>query len=529
MSLSYENPILPGFYPDPCILRVDDTFYLITSSFQFFPGLPIHKSKDLINWELVGNAINRPSQLSLQHATTKANNLERREIFTGGIYAPTMRFHNGTFYIVCTNLTGSTSMAPEVDFEPNTNFLITCSDLNDQAAYSDPMPFDFYGIDPDLFFDDDGKVYMTGSFIHGYRKKPQTVIRQAEIDLTTGKLVTEVREVWTGTGGNCPEGPHIYKKDGWYYLMIAEGGTHRRHKVTIARSKSATGPFEGYEKNPLITGAEGSPITCVGHADLVQDATGNWWAVMLARRELGERGDSYPLGRETYMVPVDWREGEFPVFEPVKLRHEVVAERGVIGAKQRVLAVEEQVDLSSGQTIYIRDPVLSKYSSEGGAITLRLSETPLGAMGGSPTFVGQRQTSLVSTVSAQIDLASAAKNGHAGLTVYKDPFRYASVDVDLAAGLVSFNLRHATQEHVVVNSKALEGAVAVKVKIESSAESYKFSYSALVGGQWGSEVELSTIPCSDMSGDDFTGTAYGIYAFGSDGVVKFDSFTIRND
>jgi beta-xylosidase len=154
-----------------------------------------------------GNAINRPSQLSLQHATTKANNLERREIFTGGIYAPTMRFHKGTFYIVCTNLTGSTSMAPEVDFEPNTNFLITCSDLNDPAAYSDPMPFDFYGIDPDLFFDDDGKVYMTGSFIHGYRKKPQTVIRQAEIDLTTGKLVTEARDVWTGTGGNCPEGP----------------------------------------------------------------------------------------------------------------------------------------------------------------------------------------------------------------------------------------------------------------------------------------------------------------------------------
>jgi beta-xylosidase len=229
MSLTYENPILPGFYPDPCIVRVDDTFYLITSSFQFFPGLPIHKSKDLINWELVGacrkpkqspekpsvltlvaptgNAINRPSQLSLQHATTKANNLERREIFTGGIYAPTMRFHSGTFYIVCTNLTGSTSMAPEVDFEPNTNFLITCDDLTDPTAYSDPMPFDFYGIDPDLFFDDDGKVYMTGSFIHGYRKKPQTVIRQAEIDLTTGKLVTEARDVWTGTGGNCPEGP----------------------------------------------------------------------------------------------------------------------------------------------------------------------------------------------------------------------------------------------------------------------------------------------------------------------------------
>ncbi|KAJ0423477.1 glycosyl hydrolase [Aspergillus carlsbadensis] len=529
MSLTYENPILPGFYPDPCIVRVDDTFYLISSSFQFFPGLPIHKSKDLINWELVGNAINRPSQLSLQHATTKANNLERREIFTGGLYAPTMRFHNGTFYIVCTNLAGSTSMAPEADFEPNTNFLITCTDLTDPAAYSDPMPFDFYGIDPDLFFDDHGKVYMTGSFIHGYRKKVQTVIRQAEIDLTTGRLVTEARDIWAGTGDHCPEGPHIYKKDGWYYLMIAEGGTHRGHKVTIARSKAATGPFEGYEKNPLITGAPGSPITCVGHADLVEDATGNWWAVMLARRELGERGNSYPLGRETYMVPVDWPEGGFPAFEPVKLRHEVAAERGVIGSKQRLSGVDSQVQLSSPQTVYIRDPVLSNYSSDEGAITLGLTETPLGAMGGSLTFVGQRQTSLLSTVRAEIDLASAAKDGNAGLAVYKDPFRYASVDVDLAAGLISFNLRHTAQEHVVLSSKALEGATAVKLRIQSSVEDYGFSYSALVDGNWGPEIELSTIPCSDMSGDDFTGPVYGIYASGPGGVVKFGSFTIRND
>ncbi|KAL2802069.1 glycosyl hydrolase [Aspergillus granulosus] len=511
MSLSYENPILPGFYPDPCILRVDDIFYLITSSFQFFPGLPIHKSKDLVNWELVGNAINRPSQLSLQHATTKANSLERREIFTGGIYAPTMRYHNGTFYIVCTNLTGSASMTPEIDFEPNTNFLITCNDLTDPASYSDPLPFDFHGIDPDLFFDDDGKVYMTGSFIHGYRKKPQTVIRQAEIDLTTGKLVTTPTDVWAGTGGNCPEGPHIYKKDGWYYLMIAEGGTHRRHKVTMARSRVATGPFEGYQNNPLITGMPGSPITCVGHADLVQDMTGNWWAVMLARRELGEGGDSYPLGRETYMVPVDWPEEDFPRFEPVKLQHSLLATRSIIGAKKPNSSLEYQVQLSSPRTIYLRDPILENYSSNSAAITLRLADTELGAMAGSPTFVGQRQTSLVSTINAQIDLASAAKKGHAGLAVYKDPFRYAGVDVDLNTRQVSFSLRHATQEHTFSGTQALEGVTALNLKIRSSIERYVFSYSALISGKWNPEVELSTIPCSDMSGDDFTGKVSRIF------------------
>lgn len=341
--------------------------------------------------------------------------------------------------------------------------------------------------------------------------------------------------------------------------MIAEGGTHRRHKVTMARSKAVTGPFEGYEKNPLITAAPGSPITCVGHADLVQDTAGNWWALMLGRRELGERGSSYPLGRETYMVPVDWPEGEFPIFEPVQLQHSLPASRkSIVGAKQRTSGTERSVELSSPHTIYVRDATLNNYSAEGAAILLRLTNTELGAMTGSPTFVGQRQTSLLSTASAEIDLAgSAAKNGHAGLAVYKDPFRYASVDVDLSAGQVSLALRHATQDHTISRSKRVVGAAAVKLKIESSVENYSFSYSALVGGRWSTEVELSTIPSSDMSGDDFTGwlsqrlpltlsrrimrmgvcsnrnwcpgTVFGIYAYGPEDTVKFDSFTIRVD
>ncbi|KAL2183650.1 hypothetical protein L209DRAFT_746174 [Thermothelomyces heterothallicus CBS 203.75] len=278
------------------------------------------------------------------------------------------------------------------------------------------MPFEFHGIDPDLFFDDDGR----------------TVIRQAEIDLTTGKLVTEARDVWAGTGGNCPEGPHLYKKNGWYYLMIAEGGTHRRHKVAMAR--------------------HGGQLV---------------WALMLARRELGERGASYPLGRETYMVPVEWPEGEFPIFEPVQLRHYLPASRrSIVGAKQRIPGFE----------------------SPAAAIKLRLTDTELGATAGSPTFVGQRQTALESTAKAEIDLASAAKTGHAGLAVYKDPFRYASVDVDLAAGRVSVNLGHAAQELTTSNSKPLAGAAAIKLTIETSVETYSFPYSTFVDGQWSPEA-----------------------------------------
>lgn len=303
----------------------------------------------------------------------------------------------------------------------------------------------------------------------------------------------------------------IYKKDGWYYLIIAEGGTHRWHMITMARSRTITGPFKGYKNNPLITGVPGSPITCVGHADLVQDTTGNWWAFLLARRELGEREDSYPLGRETYMVPVDWPEGEFPTFELVQLQHSLPSTRRIVAAKQRMPGLELQVQLSSPRVIYIRDPILSNYLSEGTAVVLRSSDAELGSMCGSPTFVGERQTSLECIVNAQIDLSLAAKEGHAGLAVYKDPFRYASVDVDLKASRVSFNLRHLTQEHIILNPRPLREAAAARLKIRSSVDSYTFLYSAFVSGKWSPEFELATTPCNDMSGDDFTGEIFPTY------------------
>jgi beta-xylosidase len=154
----------------------------------------------------IGNAINRTSQLTLQNATTKINNVKRKEVFTGGLYAPTIRFHNGVFYIVCTNLSGSSVMRSNEDFQPQ-NFLVTCKNLSDPDSYSNPILFDFYGIDPSLLFDDDGTVYMHGSYIYGYSKRPATVIRQAAIDLITGKLTSEIRDIWEGAGGHVPEGP----------------------------------------------------------------------------------------------------------------------------------------------------------------------------------------------------------------------------------------------------------------------------------------------------------------------------------
>ncbi|KAH6613001.1 beta-xylosidase [Boeremia exigua] len=524
MSSSYLNPILPGFFPDPSCIRVDDTFYMINSSFQFFPGLPIHISKDLVNWKLVGHAICRPDQLSLEYATTKINNAERKEIFTAGLYAPVVRWHNGVFYIVCTNLSGTTHTASDEDFRPH-NFLVTSSDLKNPGSFSIVMPFDFHGIDPSLFFDDDGEVYMQGSFIHGYRKKPATVIRQAAFDVHTGTLKGEAIDIWTGSGDKVPEGPHVYKKDGLYWLLIAEGGTHHGHKITMARSRSVWGPFEACEQNPLLTGMESSIIQCVGHGELFDDVHGSWWVCMLARREFGS---AYPLGRETFMVPVSWPKAVFPKMEPVELI-QVLDDRPELPARHAQTAAEAVVLLTSQRTLYLRTPQLQNYAQteDGHGIILSCTETPLGAGSGSPTFVGVRQTSLISTAETILDLSSLPETCCCGLSLYKDTYRHVSFEIDSAREFLRVAAIYPGQDLEHLQPISLGRATAVKLIIVSSVEHYLFSVSTFVNKQWSSQEVLFQCLAASLSGDDFTGTVYGIYACGSSGTVKFDSFEVR--
>lgn len=275
--MHYQNPILPGFHPDPSICRVGDDFYLVNSSFEYFPGIPLYHSRDLIHWEQIGHCLTRNSQVTLaQGAPNRA-----------GIYAPTIRYHNGTFYCIVTSVGGGE------------NFFVTTDDI--YGEWSEPVMLpDFQGIDPSLFFDDDGKVYYSGT---------DRSIYVCEIDLKTGKPIGEKHYVWGGTGGNNPEGPHLYKIDGMYYLMIAEGGTELNHAVTIARSQTVFGEYESCPHNPILTNrGVDLPVKAVGHADLVEDKNGRWWAVCLGNRPI-----AYPflhiLGRETFLTPVTWKDG----------------------------------------------------------------------------------------------------------------------------------------------------------------------------------------------------------------------------
>ena len=290
-----QNPILPGFHPDPSICRVGDDFYLVTSSFSFFPGVPIFHSRDLSHWEQLGYVLDRPSQLPINY-----------ELLSCGIYAPTIRYHQGRFYVITTNVTAG-----------GKNFIVTAKDP--RGPWSEIHVIEGAdGIDPSLFFDEDGKVYYTGTTRIEDGKGGYQAIWGSEIDLAEMKLVGERRILWGGAMVHCwaPEAPHLYKKDGWYYLMIAEGGTEHMHAVTISRSRTVMGQYEGYQGNPILTHRHLGklyPVCNVGHGDLVELKDGSWYMVMLASRLM----DGYHkiLGRETFLAPVEWEEG-WPVVSP---------------------------------------------------------------------------------------------------------------------------------------------------------------------------------------------------------------------
>ena len=251
-AVTYKNPVIPGFWSDPSVCRAGEDYYLVSSTFEYFPGVPVFHSNDLVNWELIGYCINRPTQLP-------------RGL---NIFATTIRYHDGTFYMITTNIGGEG------------NFYVTAS--NPAGPWSDPILNEAQGIDPDLFFDEDGKAYVVSS----------TFILH-EIDLKTGKFTSEGRKIWNGTGGRYPEGPHIYKKDGFYYLMIAEGGTEEAHSETIARSKNIWGPYNSNPSNPILThcnaAGQGNPIQGAGHADIVHAHDGSWGIVFHGYRSLEAR------------------------------------------------------------------------------------------------------------------------------------------------------------------------------------------------------------------------------------------------
>ena len=293
MASRIINPVLAGFYPDPSICEAEGMYYLVCSSFSYVPGLPIFRSKNGIKWEQIGNIIDRPEQL----------NFEGQGV-SRGLFAPTIRYYNKKFYCICTQV------------DKLGNFFVTAD--NPEGPWSNPIAVKgAEGIDPSLFFDDDGTSWYVGTrpAPEGPKYNGNWEIWIQRINLENGELLGESKGIWRGALRDCvwPEGPHIYKINGTYYLLHAEGGTGPDHAVCVARCQTIDGVWEGKKSNPILTHrhlGQSAGVRNVGHGDLVQASSGKWWMCCLASRPYGEGENRFcNMGRETFFVPVKWEDG----------------------------------------------------------------------------------------------------------------------------------------------------------------------------------------------------------------------------
>ncbi|MEI2275996.1 glycoside hydrolase family 43 protein [Paenarthrobacter ilicis] len=280
------TPVIPGFHPDPTICRVGDDYFLAASSFEYFPGAPIFHSRDLVTWGHIGNILTRRSQFAVGDGRS-----------SGGIFGSTLRHHGGEFWFVTTNMS---------DLGGGHLLLRAASAA---GPWSEPVQIPgTLGIDPDIAWDADGTCYLT--WVGFGPADNESGIVQARLDPDAGRLLESPRKLWQGSGLAYPEGPHLYEIDGWWYLLLAEGGTERGHAVTVSRASSPAGPFEPHPSNPVFSHrSTAAAVQNVGHADLVQTADGDWAAVYLGVRPRGVVPGYHVLGRETFLAGISWECG----------------------------------------------------------------------------------------------------------------------------------------------------------------------------------------------------------------------------
>ncbi|MCD6334392.1 MAG: glycoside hydrolase family 43 protein [Candidatus Latescibacteria bacterium] len=483
--MTFHNPIIPGFYPDPSICRVGDDFYLATSSFEYFPGVPIFHSRDLVHWRQIGHCLTRKSQLPLEKARC-----------SGGIFAPTLRVHNGSFYMITRNATHRGA------FYVHTQ--------NPAGEWSEPIWLEETYGDPSLFFDDDGVVYHTGC--------DSSSIVQSEIDLDTGKCLTETRPIWPGTGGRHPEGPHLYKIDGRYFLMIAEGGSEYGHMETIARSDTPWGPFESCPQNPILTHRNySSPIQCTGHGDLIQAQNGSWWMVFLGNRPDRGRCRCSHLGRETFLTPVSWTDEGWPIVGDngkVALEMEAECLPPIPREKENIRDDFDEPELRFCWN-FLRNPHDEDWSLSERPGWLQLDGSVFGLDDlDSPAFVGRRQQHFDCEVSTLLDFNPQRDREEAGLTVRMNEQNHYEIAIARFEDerCVFVRRRIAGLSVVVAREKIGPGPVKLNIK----ADRHMYSFSCGIGDREPENLaQGETRYLSSEIAGGFTGVYLGLYATGN--------------
>ncbi len=518
------NPILAGFYPDPSICKADDGYYIVNSSFAYYPGLPLFHSKDLLNWTQIGYAMDRPDQLNLDSAGVSR-----------GLFAPAISYHNGTFYIVCTEVSKLG------------NFVITAKDP--RGPWSDPVKLpQVNGIDPSLFFDNNGKSYIVFNSIppnnvslhNGHR-----TIRMFEFDAQNLKVVGEEKLLINGGTDMAKkpvwiEGPHLFKKNDWYYLICAEGGTGYNHSEVVFRSKSPEGPFVSYEKNPILTqrqldSTRKNPITTAGHADFVEDKNGNWWAVFLACRPY--EGDFYNTGRETFMAPVVWK-NDWPEFnlggDEIKYSYAIDArskrkpERfngnyrfyddfrsGTLNTRYRFLRTMREV--------------WYKFTDHKMLLLKLRPETLSGK--GNPSFIGFHQPHITGHAATGVEFYGIDSNQRAGLVVFQNENAYYFLCRTKINGQYSVALYK--ENELVASVPAVPPHHFIYLKIKADKDKYSFYY-ARKKNKWRllkGDVDAKHLSTKTAGG--FVGAVYGMYATSNGQLTRdvafFNFFEVKSD
>jgi xylan 1,4-beta-xylosidase len=501
----YRNPILAGFYPDPSITRAGDKFYLVSSTFAFFPGIPLFESEDLVHWKQIGNAIDRASQLPFAGLGVSR-----------GVFAPTIEHDGDLFYIFNTHV------------DAGGNFVVTAR--NPAGPWSDPtwLPDLVDGIDPSMFVDDDGRAYLLNNgppegapqydghraiWIQEFDRRALATKGPRKV-LVNGGIDPSSRPIWI-------EGPHLFKRDGWYYLNCAEGGTGPQHSQVILRSRSPLGPFVAGPNNPILTqrglpADRAHPITNAGHADLVQAQDGTWWATFLASRLYDER--HYNTGRETFLLPVTWQDGWPKILAAGVPIPTIVKGPSFMrdGAQSPWSGNFTWRDDFTAPTL---DPVWMQLRTDERALrelTRKpgvLSISARGAFDGktSPAFLARRQQHLA--FNATLALRPDANRGTAaGLMLFQNEAHWLFLGVRREGQRMSvFVEKQRGQSRQLVASATVAAADAVQLKAIAHERRYSFSFRSDDGG-WQQIVqdEDGSILSTDTAGG-FVGAVLGPY------------------
>lgn len=485
--MNYSNPIIRGMYPDPSIVRVEEDYYVINSSFEYLPAVPLFHSKDLINWKQISYVVDRDSQIDLKDCFD-----------SGGIYAPTIRYHNGIFYMITTNLYKG-------------NFIVTTS--NPLEGWSDPIFIENTpGIDPSLYFEDD-KVFMQYSCLaHG--------MFQCELDPVTFQIKGRHEVLSYGCGGRDPEGPHLYKKGKYYYLLSAEGGTREGHMIVIQRSTSLWGPFEACPHNPIVTNrnAKGEILQAVGHGDFVEDIHGDWWIVALAHRE---KKHKHILGRETILLPVEWI-NDWPVIKD-GIASSVIETSRECKEQERI---NYFYDDFSGTSLDLQWSTLRSFHKEhverkNNTLVLKGNEYTLSDDSKDPVFLCIRQKEWKG--SWRVKIESIVGEGECGVSLYADHNHHLDLIVKKNESHYSVHLRKCVGD-IVHNDKASTfTTTTLGVKVE--CDGIYYTYSCFDGVK---DVEIGKSLCkhlaTEVADTMFTGTMFGMFAYGKDTSASFSTF-----